>query len=101
MNPYQPPTWVDLALEAEFPDLEKKMSEANGRLLLEMGPKDGTYIKVFMSTAPFSVIRNVYWCDQDEGWAEGGRIFIPELPISATWELMDEPINLKEHPTNV
>lgn len=25
-DPYQPPTWVDMALEAEFPDLEKKMN---------------------------------------------------------------------------
>lgn len=27
-DPYQPPTWVDLALEAEFPDLEDRTVNA-------------------------------------------------------------------------
>lgn len=61
--------------------------------ILDNAPKDGTYIEVTLQTEPFAVIRNVYWCGEAENWAEGGRVFSPELPSTATWRLMDSPVD--------
>jgi len=63
------------------------------RQLLNTAPKDGTYIEVFIMTPPYAVIRNVYWCQDAADWAEGGRIFNPPLPATATWRLMDEAVD--------
>lgn len=56
---------------------------------LHAAPKDGTYIKVMIGSRS---IRNVYWCDDANAWAEGGRVFFPALPSSSVWELMEEPV---------
>lgn len=58
--------------------------------LIENAPRDGTYIEVTIREGV--VIRNVYWCDEASNWAEAGREFIPPLPQTATWKLMEEPM---------
>lgn len=57
--------------------------------LLKNAPRDGTYIEV---STGWATIRNVYWCDAASAWAQDGRTFHPKLAESATWRLMDEPV---------